>query len=41
LVERWWQQSRRRAQMQILLDGGEAMLLANENQAWWLTGIYD
>ncbi len=41
LVERWWQQSRRRAQMQILLDGGEAMLLAYEDQAWWLTGIYD
>jgi len=41
LVERWWQQSRRRAQMQILLDGGEAMLLTYENQAWWLTGIYD
>lgn len=41
LVERWWQQSRKRAQMQILLDGGEAMLLAYENQSWWLSGIYD
>jgi len=40
-VERWWAAPRRRAHLQILLDGGEAMLLCAEAGRWWLVGIYD
>ncbi len=41
LVERWWSTPRRRAHLQVLLDGGEAMLLSIEAGRWWLVGIYD
>jgi protein ImuB len=41
LVERWWASERRRAHVQVLLDSGEAMLLAAEGGRWWLVGIYD
>ncbi len=41
LVERWWALNRRRAHLQVLLAGGEALLLAAESSRWWLAGIYD
>lgn len=41
LVERWWTTGRRRAHVQVLLDGGEAMLLSSEAGRWWLVGAYD
>ena len=41
MVERWWAASRRRAHLQVLLDTGEAVLLAAESGRWWLAGIYD
>ncbi len=41
LVERWWTAPRRRAHLQVLLDGGEAMLLCAEAGRWWLVGVYD
>ncbi len=41
LVERWWSSPRRRAHLQVLLDGGEAMLLSAATGRWWLVGIYD
>lgn len=41
LVERWWTTPRRRAHLQVLLEGGEAMLLCAEGGRWWLVGIYD
>jgi len=40
-VERWWSTARRRAYVQLLLEGGEAMLVTTEHGRWWLTGIYD
>jgi len=41
LVERWWADARRRAHLQVVLDGGEAMLLSAEGGRWWLVGVYD
>ena len=41
LVERWWAISRRRAHLQVLLDTGEALLLATESGRWSLAGVYD
>lgn len=43
--ERWWSpvQARRRAWMQVVLDGEEpsAFLLALESGSWLLAGVYD
>lgn len=41
LVEQWWATPRRRAQLQIVTEGGEAYLLSFENAQWWLVGVYD
>ena len=41
LVERWWSRRRRRAHLQVVLAGGEALLVATEAGRWWLVGIYD
>ena len=41
LVERWWATSRRRAYLQVLLGGGEGLLLASEAGRWLLVGVYD
>ena len=41
LVERWWVASRRRAYLQVLLGGGEGLLLAAEAGRWFLVGVYD
>lgn len=40
-LERWWGRGRRRAHLQLLLAGGEAVLLAAESGGWWLVGVYD
>ena len=40
-VERWWIAPRRRAHVQLLLDTGEAVLVAAERGRWWLVGVYD
>jgi len=41
VLERWWQTGRKRAHLQVLLEGGEALLLSSEKNRWWLVGIYD
>ena len=41
LVERWWAVGRRRAQLQVLLETGEALLLVAESGRWSLAGVYD
>ena len=41
VLERWWQTGRKRAHLQVLLEGGEALLLSAEKNRWWLVGIYD
>lgn len=41
LVERWWSRRRRRAHLQVVLAGGEALLVATEAGRWWLVGVYD
>lgn len=39
--ERWWDMGgRRRARLQVLLDGGEAHLLSREKGRWWVEGSY-
>jgi nucleotidyltransferase/DNA polymerase involved in DNA repair len=40
-LEGWWGRSRRRAHLQLLLGGGEAVLLVAEAGRWWLVGLYD
>ncbi len=40
-VERWWVAPRRRAHAQVVLEGGEALLVAAESRRWWLAGVYD
>ncbi|MCX6512796.1 MAG: hypothetical protein NT160_07025 [Actinobacteria bacterium] len=39
--EGWWHRSRRLARMQLLLEGGVAVLLAYSEGRWSLEGIYD
>ncbi len=39
--ERWWSGRRRRARLQVVDGGGEAVLLAAERGRWWLEGRYD
>ena len=40
--ERWWEQGgRRRARLQVLLDGGAAHLLTREAGEWWVEATYD
>jgi protein ImuB len=41
--ERWWDPAanRRRARIQVVLDNGEAHLLAVEHGRWWLDATYD
>lgn len=39
--ERWWSAARRRAWLQVALDGMPAWLLALEGGAWHVEGIYD
>ncbi|MGH9102066.1 MAG: DNA polymerase Y family protein [Acidimicrobiales bacterium] len=40
---RWWDRTarRRRARIQVVLEGGEAHLLALEGRRWWLEASYD
>ncbi len=40
-VERWWVAPRRRAHVQLVLEGGEALLVRVESGRWWLVGVYD
>ncbi len=40
-VERWWAAPRRRAHAQVVLEDGEALLVAAESRRWWLAGVYD
>ncbi len=41
LEERWWDGGgRRRARLQILLDGGQAHLLSREAGLWWVEATY-
>ncbi len=40
--ERWWEGGgRRRARFQVVLDGGDAVLVVREAGAWWLEATYD
>jgi protein ImuB len=41
--ERWWERGgrRRRARLQVVLDGGDAYLLTLERGAWTVEGCYD
>jgi hypothetical protein len=41
LRERWWEAKGSRAHIQVVLDGGEALLLRYENGDWLLAGVYD
>lgn len=39
--ERWWDRGgRRRARLQVVLDGGDAHLLSREKGGWWVEGSY-
>ncbi|MGH9056031.1 MAG: DNA polymerase Y family protein, partial [Acidimicrobiales bacterium] len=39
--ERWWDQGgRRRARLQVLLEGGEAFLVVREGGRWWVEATY-
>ncbi|MEV4557633.1 DNA polymerase Y family protein [Kitasatospora sp. NPDC049285] len=42
-VERWWDQrtARRRARIQVAVDGGRALLLTVEGGRWYVEGAYD
>ncbi|MHB8682024.1 MAG: hypothetical protein ACYDA2_08020 [Acidimicrobiales bacterium] len=40
--ERWWTgRRRRRARLQLVTDGGDALLLVRERGGWWVEGAYD
>jgi protein ImuB len=42
LEERWWESGgRRRARLQVLLEGGEALLVARESGRWWVEASYE
>ncbi len=42
VAERWWSgESRRRTYLQILVADGPGLLVAAEDDAWWLEGVYD
>jgi hypothetical protein len=39
---RWWTpEATLVARMQVVLDGGEALLLVARKGRWWVVGIYD
>ena len=41
LEERWWEGGgRRRARLQVVLEGGEALLLTREGGRWWVEATY-
>jgi protein ImuB len=41
IEERWWDRGgRRRARIQVLMDGGEAHLLSRERGRWWVEASY-
>ncbi|MDD9208071.1 DNA polymerase Y family protein [Georgenia sp. 10Sc9-8] len=42
VAERWWASDRRRrAYLQVALSAAPALLLALEDGAWWVEGVYD
>lgn len=39
--ERWWSTRRRQARLQVVVDGGAALLLTVERERWWMEASYD
>ena len=40
--ERWWDpaERRRQARVQVVTEGGDALLLSRHDRRWWLTAVH-
>ncbi len=41
LVEQWWETLHHRARLQLLIEPATAVLVAFEENSWWLEAVYD